>query len=109
MAKRSAIPQDTKEWPDYEFRAFPRWIGRDEFGQDLIANSAEEVEELSKLRVYPMDLGLDRHGKLVQALHPDEVSIKKTWVTRPVETVAESASNKLTEKTEASGGKKKAA
>ena len=56
-----------------------------------------------------MDLGLDRHGKLVQALHPDEVSIKKTWVTRPVETVAESASNKLTEKTEASGGKKKAA
>lgn len=105
MAKRSAIPQDTKEWPDYEFRAFPKWVGRDEFGQDLIANSEAKVEELSKLRVYPMDLGLDRHGRLVQALHPDEVAIRKTWVTRPVEKVAESGSNKLTDKSD----KKKAA
>ena len=31
MAKRVAIPQDNKEWPDYEYRPFPRWIGRDEF------------------------------------------------------------------------------
>lgn len=107
MAKRVSIPQDNKEWPDYEYRPFPRWVGRDEFGQDLTANSEAEVEELSKLKVYPMDLGLDKKGNLVQALHPDEVAIKKNWVTRPVESVTESG-NKLTgdEKT---GKTKKAA
>lgn len=95
MAKRVAIPQDNKEWPDYEYRPFPRWIGRDEFGQDLTAKTEAEVADLEKLRVYPMDLGLDRKGNLVQALHPDEVAIKKTWVVRPAEAVAESG-NKLT-------------
>lgn len=107
MAKRVAIPQDNKEWPDYEYRPFPRWIGRDEFGQDLTAKTEAEVADLEKLRVYPMDLGLDRKGQLVQALHPDEVAIKKTWVVRPVEVVAESG-NKLTGE-EKPGKTKKAA
>ena len=91
MAKKAAIPQDNRERPDYEYRPFPKWIGRDEFGQDLVANSAEEVEDLQKRRVYPMDLGLDKTGALVRAMHPDEVTIKKTQVSRPIDKVAETS------------------
>lgn len=110
MAKKAAIPLDTREWPDYEYRAFPKWVGRDEFGQDLVANSEEEVATLEKRKVYPQDIGYDRMGNLVQILHPDEASIKKTWVVRPMQPVE----NNLTSAEDKSdksdkGGKKKAA
>ncbi len=97
MAKRAAIPQDNREYPDYEYREYPKWVGRDEFGQDLIANTAEDVAGLEERKVYPMVLGLDNRGRRVEAMHPDEVVIRKTWVTRPIDKVAEAAGeNKLT-------------
>lgn len=93
--KRAAIPQDNREYPDYEYRPYPKWIGRDEFGQDLIANSEADVEALEARKVYPQFLGYDIKGTRVEAMHPDEVAPKKTWVTRPAEKVAEQT-NKLT-------------
>lgn len=94
MARRAAIPQDNKEWPDYEYRAWPKWIGRDEFGQDLVANSPEDVPGLEERKVYPKELGLDAKGNKVEALHPDELSTKKTLVVRKIEQVTE-AGNRL--------------
>lgn len=98
MARRAAIPQDTREWPDYEYRPFPRWVGRDEFGQDLVAQTAEDVEVLEERKVYPKVLGLDAKGNKVQAMHPDELSIKQKQVTRPIESVPEAGENKLSSK-----------
>lgn len=91
MARKSAIPQDNREWPDYVYRPFPRYIGCDEMGQDLIAQSEAEVEELEARRVYPRVLGLDARGNTITAHHPDELKIKKGQVVRPAAQVAEAA------------------
>lgn len=84
MAKKLAIPEDRREWPDWEYRPFPKWLGRDEVGADLIANSEAEVEELMRQVVYPIDLGHNAKGALIQAMHPDELQMKKNQVTRPL-------------------------
>jgi hypothetical protein len=89
MAKTASIPLDTREYPDYVYRPYPRWIGRDEFGQDLIASSEKEVLELEERRVYPKTIGLDARGKVVQVVHPDEEQTKKTQVVGPVQRASE--------------------
>lgn len=91
MAKKLAIPEDRREWPDWEFRPFPKWVGRDELGNDLIANNAAEVEEMTPQVAFPMPLGYNAKGQLITALHPDEYQGKKNQVVKPLESKPEVA------------------
>lgn len=79
MAK-SPIPETNVEWPEYEYKAFPAWVGRDKNDADLVAKDAEEAKEMSKLRVYPKVLGVNDAGDEVVALNSTEEQLKKADV-----------------------------
>lgn len=80
MAKKLAIPESNIEWPEYEHRPFPRWIGADKFGQDLVANNQDEADELAELKVYPKELGKDKNGNMIFAHNLDEERTKMSQV-----------------------------
>lgn len=84
MAKKSAIPENNREFPEYEYREFPKYVGGDEYGQPLIAQKPEDVEALLELKVYPKELGLNRDGKTVFANSPDEVTLRMGEVVKPL-------------------------
>lgn len=83
MAK-SALPPDTREFPDYEFREYPKHLGFDEAGTDIVvADEKEEIERLDHV-VYPKKLGKDKNGKDVFANHPDQEGWKAKLVVAEV-------------------------
>lgn len=84
------VPESNVEWPEWEYRAFPAFVGRDENGADLIAQNAEEAREMAKDVVYPKKLGVDKKGNDVIALDPTEERLKQSDV------VPDGRSNKLT-------------
>lgn len=86
MAK-SAIPPDSREWPDHEHREYPKHLGFDEAGVDIIV--ADENEEIKRLDdvVYPKLLGKDKNGKPVFANHPDQEGWKGKLVVAEPEPV----------------------
>lgn len=84
MAKKSAIPEDNREYPEYEYREYPKFVGTDAHGQALIAQKPEDVEALAAHKVYPKALGLNRDRKTVFANHPDEVSLRMGEVVHPL-------------------------
>lgn len=88
MAKKLAIPEDHREWPDWEYRPFPKWLGRDELGNDLIANTEADLEALTPQVVYPIELGRNAKGVVITAMHPDELQMKKNQVAKPLEEAA---------------------
>lgn len=77
MAKESPIPKNNTEWPEWEYRQFPAWVGRDENGADLIAKDKDEAKEMSGRKVYPKVLGVDAKGNEVVALDPKDETRKK--------------------------------
>lgn len=75
---RSAIPDFGIEYPDYKFREWPKYVGLDAGGQALIAESEDHFSELKELAIYPKTLGRDRDGKEVVAHNPrDEEWLSK--------------------------------
>lgn len=86
MAK-SAIPQDNREWPDHEHREYPKHLGFDAAGIDIIVeNEDDEIHRLSDV-VYPKLLGKDKNGKPVFANHPDQEGWKSKLVVAEPEPV----------------------
>ena len=86
------VPESNVEWPEWQYRPFPRWIGRDENGADLIAQNEDEAKALAKDVVYPKTLGVDKKGNDVVALDPTEERLKQSDV------VPGAKPNKLTDK-----------
>lgn len=64
---RSAIPDWGTEYPEYVHRAWPKYVGLDETGEALIAKDDEEYRRLKEIAVFPKVLGKDRDGKEVVA------------------------------------------
>ena len=77
------VPESNVEWPEYVFRQFPAFIGRDANGADLIANDADEAKALLKEKVYPKVLGVNKAGNEILALTPDDERLKASDVVKP--------------------------
>lgn len=82
---RSAIPDFGKEWPEYEYRPFPKYVGLDADGQALIAKDQDELDELKPLAVFPKLMGKDKNGKDVIAQIPRDLEWLKGQVVTPPE------------------------
>lgn len=79
MAK-SYVIKDEREYPDYEFREYPKHLGFDADGLDIeVKDEDEEIARLSEV-VYPKTLGKDRNGKDVIAMGPTEEGWKSKTV-----------------------------
>lgn len=82
MAK-SAIPPDHRDWPDHEHREYPKHLGFDENGVDIeVKDEDEEIERIGDV-VFPKLLGKDRLGKEVVAMWPHEEGWKSKLVVAP--------------------------
>jgi len=60
---RLAIPDFGMEYPEYEYRAWPKYVGLDEEGLALIAKDQAEFNRFKEIAVFPKSLGKDRDGK----------------------------------------------
>lgn len=82
---RSAIPDFGIEYPEYVYHPFPRYVGLDAEGDVLIANDEEEVRRLKDLAVFPKVMGKDKNGKDVVAQIPRDLEWLKASVVTPPE------------------------
>src|SRR4051812_18868513 len=90
MAK-SYVMKDEREYPDHEHRDYPKHLGFDEAGVDIIVeNEDEEIKRLDHV-VYPKTLGKDKFGKDVIAYVPDQEGWKAKLVVAEVAPVKEPA------------------
>lgn len=80
---RSPIPVTDREWPEYEYRPFPRQIGLDANGEAIDVNSDDEAEERAAEVVYPKLLGKNKDGKDVIASHPSQEPWMILTVVKP--------------------------
>lgn len=80
------VPESNVEWPEWEYRPFPKWIGRDADGADLIAQDESEVKDLEKRKVYPKVIGKNRDGNDIIALNAEEELQKKSQIVEQVAT-----------------------
>ena len=94
---RSSIPNFGIEYPDYEYRPFPKYVGMDDAGEALIAKDEKEIDKLKELAVYPKVLGKDKNGNEIVAQTPRDAEWLKDKVAKS-ETV-----NALTGETERRG------
>lgn len=79
---RSAIPDFGIEYPEYKYQAWPKQVGLDANGDQIVAHSQEEYDELKPLAVYPKVLGKDRDGKEIIAHTPRDSQWLKDKVVR---------------------------
>ena len=79
---RSAIPDFGIEYPEYKYQAWPKQVGLDVNGEQIVAQNQEEYDELKPLAVYPKVLGKDREGKDVVAHTPRDAQWLKDRVVR---------------------------
>lgn len=84
---RSAIPDWGTEYPEYEKREWPKYVGLTADGEALIAKDKAHFDELKELAAYPKVLGKDRDGNDVIAQNQrDEEWLKaKVHVDKAVE------------------------
>ena len=82
---RSPIPVTDREWPEYEYRPFPKQIGLDANGEAINVNSDDEAEERSGEVIYPKLLGKDKHGKDVIASSPSQEVWMALIIIKPKE------------------------
>jgi hypothetical protein len=74
---RSSIPDFGIEYPEWVYRAFPKHVGFDAAGEPLTAKDQAEYDELKEIAVFPKVLGKDRHGNEIIAHTPrDEEWLK---------------------------------
>lgn len=93
---RSAIPDFGIEYPEYEYRPFPKHVGFDEAGEPLTAKDQAEFDELKELAVFPKLLGKDKAGKEVIANTPRDEEFLKGKVVKASVSV-ENVENALTD------------
>lgn len=74
------VPESNVEWPEWQYREFPAFVGLDAEGKELIAQNADEVKDLQKRKVYPKVIGKNRDGNDVIALNADEERLKQSQV-----------------------------
>lgn len=82
---RSPIPDFGTEWPEYEYRPFPRYVGADQFGEAIIAKDEKEYEALKGTEYFPRVMGKDKDGKDVIAQNPRDLEWLKASVVTPPE------------------------
>ena len=99
---RSAIPNWGIEYPDYEYRAFPKYIGLTAEGEALIAKDKSEVDEMKELAVFPKVLGNDKHGNEIVAQNPRD----EEWLASKV--AKDEPENALTSEIKRGPGRPKA-
>jgi len=82
------IPDWGIEYPEYEYRAWPKYVGIDAEGNTLEALNEEEFRRLKELAVYPKNLGKDRDGNDVVAQNARD---EQWFASRVVKTEAANA------------------
>lgn len=84
---RSAIPDWGTEYPDYEYKAWPKYVGMTADGEVLTAKDQVQFDEMKEIAAYPKVLGKDKHGNELVAQNPrDEDWLKaKVHVEKAVE------------------------
>lgn len=82
------IPDFGIEYPEYVYRPFPKYVGLDDQGEALLADSDEEARRLKELAVYPKVLGKDKNGADVIAQSPRD---EKWFASRVVNATATNA------------------
>ena len=106
---RSAIPDFGKEWPKYEYKPFPKYVGMDESGEAIIAKDEKEYEALKGTETFPKLMGKDKNGKDVIAQKPRDLEWLKASVVTPPEDPAVVAKREADAAFEAAEIKRKAA
>lgn len=97
---RSAIPDFGTEYPEYEYRAWPKHVGFDEAGEALTAKNQADYDELKELAVWPKSLGKDKHGNEIIAHTPRDEQWLKNKVVKAAIDAAEPVNELLGEETE---------
>ncbi len=87
------IPDFGIEYPDYEYRAWPKYVGMTRDGEALIAKDEKHADELKELAFFPHLMGQDRDGKDVIAQIPRDLE----WLASKVVNKVQSAVNALTD------------
>lgn len=82
---RSAIPDFGIEYPPYEYKPYPRYVGSDELGEAIIAKDEKEYEALKGTEYFPRVMGKDKNGKDVIAQIPRDLEWLKAQVVTPPE------------------------
>lgn len=82
---RSPIPVTDREWPEYEYRPFPKQIGLDANGNAIDVIDEHEERARAGEVVYPKLLGKDKHGKDVIASSPPQEVWMALTIVRPKE------------------------
>ena len=106
---RSAIPDFGKEWPEYEYKPFPKYVGSTVDGEAIIANDEKEYEALKGTEYFPRVMGKDKAGKDVIAQKPRDLEWLKGQVATPPEDPAVVAKREAEAKAAAEEIKRKAA
>lgn len=82
---RSAIPDFGIEYPPYEYKAWPKYVGLDADGEALIAKDQDEFDEMKPRAAFPKLMGKDKAGKDVIAQIPRDLEWLKGQVATPPE------------------------
>lgn len=82
---RSAIPDFGIEYPPYEYRPYPRYVGATIDGEAIIANDEKEFKALKGTEYFPRVMGKDKNGKEVIAQIPRDLEWLKASVVTPPE------------------------
>lgn len=106
---RSAIPDFGIEYPPYEYKPWPKYAGANEQGEALIANNQAEYDEMKAVAFFPKNMGKDKNGKDVIAQQPRDLEWLKASVATPPEDPAVVAKREADAAFEAAETKRKAA
>lgn len=74
-----------KDWPDYKYVPYPRYVGATAEGEAIVANDEKEYETLKGTEYFPKNMGKDKHGKDVIAQQPRDLEWLKVSVVTPPE------------------------
>lgn len=77
---KSYVIKDEREYPEYEYREYPKHLGFDAEEQEIVVAHAEEEADRASEVVWPKHLGKDKHGRDVVAMTPAEEGWKSKHV-----------------------------
>lgn len=96
MARRSAIPDWGMEYPEYVYRPWPKHVGFDKNGEQLVAHDQAEYDKLKCFAEFPKVIGKDRDGNDVVASDKRDAEFQ---MHRVVKTSVPETENALTDET----------
>lgn len=79
---RSIHPDFGTEYPPYEYHPWPKQVGLDENGEQLVANNQAEYDALKPSVHFPRVMGKDKSGNEVIAYIPRDLEWKKSQVVK---------------------------